>query len=574
MRCLRHRVGQGGLLAVCFAALLLLAVMDSEASAGSISSSPLGTSPVQGQFPYGGHHEAVYHVDLEAGQVLSVRTTYGSLCAFAPDSTTLGIPADYEPHGIPSRDDVPHGLTVHAERSGRYYLVVAGHSSSYTLTWTLRDGEADDFLPGVELPASPVIGSLDALTDTRDIYRIDLEPGDLVTFGATSDRHHWQVVELFGPSATETIGVIRREVSHLEDANWLVPPRSGGTYSMVVRTLGGGHDYSLDWRVSRPSVVRLAGDDRYQTSSRIAGATYAHARVAVIATGQGYADALSASALAGELDAPLLLIRPGITGGLYWDTIERLSYLGVEKVYLVGGTAAVSSDVERAIETAAGTWTGARVKRLAGENRYATSRVIAEEVARLAALDGRSINTAFLVRGDEYADALAAAPHAFSRRIPVLLTATDSLDAGAAAFIERRNVRDVVVVGGDSAVSRDAAIQATRLNGATTKVERISGVNRYETATNLARYAVAPRAWASWEHVGLATGHSFADALSGSSAVGRRGGVLLLTGPTTLDRFADEALRGCGSEALQVLVFGGAGAVSDAVEMKVRSLLE
>jgi putative cell wall-binding protein len=559
------------LLAACVAVLLLLTVMNSEVSAGSISSSPLGPSPVQGQFPYGGRHEAVYHVDLDAGQVFSVSTTYGSLCAFAPDSTTLELPADYEPHGIPSSDDAPYGLTVHAERSGRYYLVVGGSSSGYTLTWSLRDGEADDFLPGVELPASPVIGSLDALADSRDIYRIDLEPGDLITFGATSSRSAWMGVEFFGPSTLGTVGAVPRAISHLSDESWLVPPYSGGSYSLVVKTYGGGHDgYSLGWRVSRPGVVRLAGDDRYQTSSRIAGATYAYARTAVVASGQGYADALSASALAGELDAPLVLIRPQTGGGGFWSTVERLIHLGVEDVYLVGGTAAISSAVEEALKSDA----NMSVKRLGGANRYATSRVIAEEVARLAALDGRSITTVFLVRGDDYADALAAAPHAFSKRIPVLLTATDSLDAAAAGFIERRDVRDVVIVGGDSAVSRDAAMQATRLNGATTKVERISGVNRYETAAKLARHAVAPRAWASWGHIGLATGQSFADALSGSSAVGRRGGVLLLTGSATLDGFAEEALRERESEVQQVLVLGGASAVSVTAEAKVRSLVE
>ena len=59
-----------------------------------------------------------------------------------------------------------------------------------------------------------------------------------------------------------------------------------------------------------PPITRLAGPDRYGTSAAVA-ATYGAPQTTVyVASGGGYADALSAAPLAGAHGAPLLLVAP------------------------------------------------------------------------------------------------------------------------------------------------------------------------------------------------------------------------------------------------------------------------
>ncbi|OLT17918.1 hypothetical protein BJF80_00970 [Serinicoccus sp. CUA-874] len=56
-------------------------------------------------------------------------------------------------------------------------------------------------------------------------------------------------------------------------------------------------------------VSRIAGSDRYDSAARVAATYPAGVRTAYLATGENFPDAIGASALAGQLDAPVLLTR-------------------------------------------------------------------------------------------------------------------------------------------------------------------------------------------------------------------------------------------------------------------------
>lgn len=93
-------------------------------------------------------------------------------------------------------------------------------------------------------------------------------------------------------------------------------------------------------------VVRLAGSDRYATSAAISAASFvAGAKRAYVATGTGFADAVSGAAAAGVRDSPLLLVpSKQIT-----DPVRReLSRLRPQLGYVLGGTSAISLAVESA----------------------------------------------------------------------------------------------------------------------------------------------------------------------------------------------------------------------------------
>ncbi|MCL2504231.1 MAG: cell wall-binding repeat-containing protein, partial [Coriobacteriia bacterium] len=168
--------------------------------------------------------------------------------------------------------------------------------------------------------------------------------------------------------------------------------------------------------------TRIAGADRYLTAIEASKANFGSAGSVILATGTGYADALSASALAGVLDAPLLLTRPGALGD---GTLGEIQRLGAKDVYIMGSTAAVSAGVESALKSA-----GLGVERIAGTDRYGTSAAVAQKVA---SLEGAAFaKKAFLARGDDFADGLAVSPIAYKNKIPVVLTQSTAL-AGAAA---------------------------------------------------------------------------------------------------------------------------------------------
>ncbi len=90
------------------------------------------------------------------------------------------------------------------------------------------------------------------------------------------------------------------------------------------------------------TVGRLAGSDRYATAQAVDEHAYTHATTALLATGFGYPDALSATTLAATTSAPLYL-APG--GCVPRGVLADLARLGVGTVTLIGGPSVLSAEV-------------------------------------------------------------------------------------------------------------------------------------------------------------------------------------------------------------------------------------
>lgn len=97
-------------------------------------------------------------------------------------------------------------------------------------------------------------------------------------------------------------------------------------------------------------------------------------RIAFLARSDNPADALAAGAIAGQLGAPLFTTPPT---SLAPEAQAGLGSYNPELVIIAGGTAAVSADVERLVETALGL-DDDHVIRAAGANRHATAAAIVE----------------------------------------------------------------------------------------------------------------------------------------------------------------------------------------------------
>ena len=191
-------------------------------------------------------------------------------------------------------------------------------------------------------------------------------------------------------------------------------------------------------------VTRLAGDSRYATAAAISGAGFEPGVTAVlVATGEGFADALAGGARRGRAGCPDPPGQPRWAAG---DTAAELSRLAPDRIDVLGGAAAVSDEVLAALEEHA-----PRVRRLAGPDRYETAADIAED-----AFPGTA-DTVFLATGEGFADALAGVPAAALAEAPVLLTRTACLPVAIGAQLARLAPDRVVVLGGVAAVSEPAA---------------------------------------------------------------------------------------------------------------------
>ena len=91
------------------------------------------------------------------------------------------------------------------------------------------------------------------------------------------------------------------------------------------------------------TVQRLAGPDRYATAVAINAHAFPTTERAFVATGAGYADALSGAVLAGIENAPLFLSGPTCLPRAAREAM--LDRLDAARITLFGGTAVLSSRV-------------------------------------------------------------------------------------------------------------------------------------------------------------------------------------------------------------------------------------
>ena len=164
----------------------------------------------------------------------------------------------------------------------------------------------------------------------------------------------------------------------------------------------------------------------------------------------------------------------------------------------------------------------ANVGRLAGADRYETALAVSQ-----SDFPSGNAGAVVLAAGENYPDALVAAPLAVDKNAPLLLTAGSSLRRDVKAELQRVLPAGgtVYILGGTSAVPADIASEVTGLGY---QVIRYDGADRFATAVQVAG------ALGNRSTVLLASGTKFPDALSAGVAAAEAGGVVLLTNGTTL----------------------------------------
>ena len=306
-------------------------------------------------------------------------------------------------------------------------------------------------------------------------------------------------------------------------------------------TTGGGGT------VVTPSVTksRIAGDDRIETAIKVADKLKSELGVVkfnniVVANSDEFADALSATALAADKDAPILVVTKNNESTVKNYITNNLNKGG--NVYIIGGTAVVSESFEKSL-------TNCKVTRLGGSDRYETNL----EVLKTLGVTGAS--DIMVASGLLYPDALSAS----ATGNPVLLVGKTLTDNQKAYLATLGGNDDYYVIGGTAAVNATVMNQLNASKLGT--VTRLGGDTRYETGL-----AVADEFFTNARTVVIASGDDFPDGLTGGVLANAMKAPLMLVNQyntTVAADFVDD------NSVRTVIAIGGTTVIPDATLNKV-----
>ena len=191
-------------------------------------------------------------------------------------------------------------------------------------------------------------------------------------------------------------------------------------------------------------VTRISGYDRFATGNALVRDAFAENSVprVLIATGNDFPDALSASALAGGTSIPVILVN-GKDPLLNSDTLRLLNDLDPSRVTLIGGTNAVSTGIEQQLEQSYST------DRSAGSNRFETSAILNE-----MNFSG-SVSTQYWATGSGFADALSGAVLAGVQHSPLYVVPSTCVLPEVLVAVGQKKVTSVTLIGGPAALSAE-----------------------------------------------------------------------------------------------------------------------
>lgn len=226
----------------------------------------------------------------------------------------------------------------------------------------------------------------------------------------------------------------------------------------------------------------IKGNNIYETAGLIADKK-SYDTAIMVNMDNSIADGLSASGLAGAVDAPILLAQKNKIPN---ETRQRLK--NVKKIYIIGKELSISKSVETELKK-----TGAQVTRLGGDDRIKTSYSVAKEVSGIKKVDEVILTNAY--KGE--ADTISAAPVSVRDVAPIVLT------DGKSVPFSTSNVK-TYAVGGSISMSTSLVNK--------TNAKRLGGSDRYDTNKKVIKefYPDASEFY-------LSDGYDLVNALTGST---------------------------------------------------------
>ena len=296
------------------------------------------------------------------------------------------------------------------------------------------------------------------------------------------------------------------------------------------------------------SMIRIAGDNRYATSTAAADALKKSLGVdkfenIIVASGDDYPDALAGSYLAKVKNAPVMLV--GKDANTEADVKQYINK-NLKKggtVYLLGGTGVVTSRFEKSLGDL-------KVERLGGQTRYETNIAI----LKAAGVDKEDL---LVCTGEGFADSLSAS--AVGK--PILLVAGSGVNDTQKKYLGSLKIKDIYLIGGTGVVSDKIGTQLKKYDQ-DDKCERVAGQNRYLTSVAVAKEFFPDGS----DSEVLAYAMNFPDGLAGGPLALSIKAPLILTDNSG---YSDAVAYAKNAGIKKAVVLGGPTLISDGVVKKV-----
>lgn len=407
------------------------------------------------------------------------------------------------------------------------FSVFANETGSFNYSFTLS-GVTFSGTPNTTLPTLNITSPTESLRLNKGVKNV------LVTGTSSEANSQIDVSSITGSNASTS--VTGNNISKNVALNF------GENTVNVSTSSSSGNTIISAQNVISPGTLRIDGTDRYATSANISKYLLDSDTV-LISTALNFPDALSGVPLAVQNKAPILLTTLDTLPAATKDEIVRRK---ATKAIILGGTGVVSANVETQLKSAGIT----QIERISGVNRYEGSTLVAKKIINPES------DTAFLVYGEDFPDALAVSTLAGKSGIPILLTKTGALEPSVLSFITNNTqIKHFIVVGGPALIN-DNVLTSIQSLGRTT--ERIYGATRYETSR-----LIAEAFSDSTNNLVIADGTTFPDALAGGVLAAIKDSPLLLTTPSSLATETGFYLEKNQSTIDNIYVLGGTGSVSD-----------
>lgn len=192
--------------------------------------------------------------------------------------------------------------------------------------------------------------------------------------------------------------------------------------------------------------------------------------------------------------------------------------------------------------------------RLYGQDRYETAAVSALEAYE-------QVDRVILARGDKLFDALAGSVLAGVLDAPILLTMPDELHEKTSEVITDLGAQEIVILGGDAAVS---PVVAEELANQKVEVTRIKGSNRYETAAAVAKQVEKKLGPSFGNQAFIVSGSDVPDAMVVGPYAAANGKPILLAQKDYIPEGTAAALDKLGID--KITVIGGPAAVGENIK--------
>ena len=309
--------------------------------------------------------------------------------------------------------------------------------------------------------------------------------------------------------------------------------------------------------------TRLSGQTSFETA-KVISENYSHGKVqnVILSTGNGFADALSASVLAHQKDAPILSVDSTVD-----DSQDAFNYITQHlnptgTIYIIGGTGVIESEFETKLNNLG----FQNITRLSGNDRYDTSYQLARS------LNNSFVSTVVISSGESYPDALSIASFAANKGWPILLTTENALPEEMKDYLSEIKPSKVYITGGLGVISDNVESEIKGILPQSS-VQRLAGQDRFDTNAVIAKtFNPNPST------VYLATGYGFVDSLAGSALAAKNGDPIILMNSnsdniplSTLNYLININKTG---KMPSLIVLGGSGVINDALVNLVEKFLD